>query len=146
MSLDYNKSLIHNARELRKNLTPHERKIWYDFLSSYPVRFQRQKVIDNYIADFYCAKAKLVIELDGGGHFEPDQMAYDEIRTGVLQKYGLTVLRFTNLEIDRNFYEVCSVIDLAVSEKWPPSSEGAKDRTRLLPPSDEGGGAKRRKE
>lgn len=87
MSLEYKKTLIDRAKELRKNLTPHERKLWYEFLSSYPVRFQRQKVINSYNADFYCAKAKLVIELDGGGHFEPDQMEYDEIRTSILNTY-----------------------------------------------------------
>jgi very-short-patch-repair endonuclease len=129
VSLEYNKTLIDRAKELRKNLTPQERKLWYEFLSSYPVRFQRQKVIDSYIADFYCAKAKLVIELDGGGHFEPDRMEYDEIRTEILKTYGLSVIRFTNFEIDQNFFGVCSVIDLFVKSAVVP-----------LPPSDEGGG------
>ena len=70
---DYNKDNIPLARVLRKNMTPWERRLWYDFLRNYPVRFQRQKAIGNYIADFYCAKARLVIELDGGGHYTAEQ-------------------------------------------------------------------------
>ncbi len=69
MSLEYNKKLIPRAKELRKNMTKQENHLWYDFLRIYPVRFQRQKTIDNYIADFYCHKAKLIIELDGSQHF-----------------------------------------------------------------------------
>lgn len=67
---NYNKDNIKLAKNLRKNLTPWERKLWYDFLRTYPVRFQRQKTISNYIVDFYCARARLIIELDGGGHYE----------------------------------------------------------------------------
>ena len=66
--IPYNKNNIHLAKNLRKNMTPWERKLWYQFLRSYPLRFQRQKAIDEYIVDFYCAKARIVIELDGGGH------------------------------------------------------------------------------
>lgn len=103
MSLNYNKNLIHIAKQLRKNQTPQERKLWYGFLSKYPVRFQRQKVIDNYMADFYCAKAKIVVELDGNGHYTGEQIKYDENRTKTLKRFGLSVLRFTNLEISKNF-------------------------------------------
>lgn len=78
---DYNKANIPLAKALRKNMTPWERKLWYDFLRTYPVRFQRQKAIGNYIVDFYCAKAGLVIELDGGGHYTPQQSEKDLIRT-----------------------------------------------------------------
>ena len=74
---EYNKSNIPLAKTLRKNMTPWERKLWYEFLRSYPVRFQRQKAIGNYIVDFYCAKAGLVIELDGGGHYTAEQMEKD---------------------------------------------------------------------
>ena len=75
----YNKSNIPLAKTLRTNMTPWERKRWFDFLRNYPVRFQRQKAIDNYIADFYCAKARLVIELDGGGHYSEEQAEYDAL-------------------------------------------------------------------
>ena len=99
------------ARNLRRNMTPWERKLWYLFLKDYPIRFQRQKCIDHYIADFYCFRAKLVIELDGGGHYDPESAKKDAIRTKILESYGLKVLRFCNLDIDRNFYAVCTVID-----------------------------------
>ncbi|MGM9632138.1 MAG: endonuclease domain-containing protein, partial [Eubacteriales bacterium] len=69
MSLDYNKKNITLAKNLRKNATPQENHLWYDFLSKYEVRFQRQKAIDNFIADFYCHKAKLIIEIDGSQHY-----------------------------------------------------------------------------
>ena len=115
MQHDKNNEIL--ARNLRKNMTPWERKLWYLFLKEYPVRFQRQKCIDNYIADFYCFRAKLVIELDGGGHYDPDSKKKDEIRTKILEKYGLKVLRFCNLDIDRNFYSVCSVIDSEVKKR-----------------------------
>ena len=92
---EYNKENIPLAKKLRKNMTPWERKLWYEFLRSYPVRFQRQKAIGNYIADFYCAKAKLVIELDGGGHYEEMQKEKDDVRTEHLENMGLTVLHRT---------------------------------------------------
>ena len=110
----YNKANIPLAKELRKNMTPWERKLWYDYLRNYPVRFQRQKAIGNYIVDFYCAKAKLVIELDGGGHYTLEQTKKDAIRTTELEAMDLTVLRFCNLDIDRNFLGVCEFIDLTV--------------------------------
>ena len=110
----YNKSNIPLAKELRKNMTPWERKLWYDYLRYYPVRFQHQKAIGDYIADFYCAKAKLVIELDGGGHYTDDQAEKDAVRTNALESMNLTVLRICNLDIDRNFSSVCEYIDLTV--------------------------------
>ena len=133
----YNKANIPLAKELRKNMTPWERKLWYDFLKTYPVRFQRQKAIENYIADFYCAKAGLVIELDGSGHYEGEQAEKDAVRTKTLENMHLTVLRICNTDIDRNFEAVCRYIDLAVKRSLPqsasltaPSSEGAKKRGR----------------
>ena len=110
----YNKANIPLAKELRKNMTPWERKLWYEFLRYYPVRFQRQKAIGDYIADFYCAKARLVVELDGGGHYTDEQTEKDELRTNALEAMNLTVLRICNLDIDRNFCGVCECIDLAV--------------------------------
>ena len=109
--ITYNKANIPLAKNLRKNMTPQEKKLWYDFLRTYPVRFQRQKAIGNYIADFYCAKARLVIELDGGSHYTDEQEEKDKIRTEDLKKFNLTVLRFSNLDIDKSFKSVCEHID-----------------------------------
>ena len=111
---EYNKSNIPLAKTLRKNMTPWERKLWYEFLRDYPVRFQRQKAIGNYIVDFYCAKTRLVIELDGGGHYTTQQAEKDAFRTKELEGMELTVLRICNSDIDRNFRGVCEYIDLAV--------------------------------
>ena len=128
----YNKENIPLAKVLRKNMTPWERKLWYVFLRNYSVRFQRQKSIGNYIVDFYCAKARLVIELDGGGHYTAEQAEKDAVRAKALEAMNLSVLRICNLDIDRNFSGVCEYIDLAVRESLPqsasltaPSSEGA---------------------
>ena len=117
-------------------MTPWERKLWYDFLRNYPVRFQRQKALGNYIADFYCAKARLVIELDGGGHYTKEQARKDKQRTNELNAMNLTVVRICNLDIDRNFYGVCEYVDRLVRDSLPqsasltaPSSEGALDAT-----------------
>ena len=90
---NYNKENISLAKALRKNMTRWERKLWYDFLRDYPVRFQRQKAIGNYIADFYSARARLVIELDGGGHYTAEQAGKDEVRTKNLESMNLTVVR-----------------------------------------------------
>lgn len=129
----YNKNNITLAKILRKNMTPWERKLWYKFLRYYPVRFQRQKAIGEYIADFYCAKARLVIELDGSGHYSPDSIKKDMLRDKELESMNLKVLRFSNLEIDRKFRAVCEYIDVCVKESLPqspvvtaPSSEGAE--------------------
>ena len=110
----YNKDNIPLAKTLRKNMTPWERKLWYDFLRDYPVRFQRQKAIGNYIVDFYCAKARLIVELDGGGHYTTEQAEKDRLRTKELENMNLTVLRICNLDIDRNFEGACEYIDLTV--------------------------------
>ena len=110
----YNKDNIPLARTLRKNMTPWERKLWYEYLRKYPVRFQRQKAIGNYIVDFYCAKAGLVVELDGGGHYEPEQAEKDAVRTADLNSMQLQVIRICNLDIDRNFRGVCEYIDVLI--------------------------------
>lgn len=114
MSLEYNKNNIPLAQNLRKHATPQEKNLWYDFLSSYPIRFQRQKAIDNFIADFYCHKAKLVIEIDGSQHFTDAGLLADAFRTERLENYDLKIIRFTNRQIDKNFREVCEYIDAAV--------------------------------
>ena len=112
----YNKANIPLAKSLRKNMTPWERKLWYDFLRNYPIRFQRQKAIGNYIVDFYCAKANLVIELDGSQHYEDAGMQYDSERSAYLEKYGLRVLRIPNNQVNQQFFEVCEHIDTAVKQ------------------------------
>ena len=86
-------------------------------LKNYPIRFQRQKCIDQYIVDFYCFQAKLVIELDGGGHYESVKQKQDIMRTKQLENYGLKVIRFCNLDVDKNFYGVCTVIDTEVKKR-----------------------------
>ena len=112
---EYNKENIPLAKTLRKNMTPWERKLWYEFLKDYPIRFQRQKAIGNYIVDFYCAKTGLVIELDGGGHYTEEQFEKDNLRTKDLESMKLTVIRICNLDVDRNFCGVCEYIDLTVN-------------------------------
>ena len=114
---EYNKENIPLAKTLRRNMTPWERKLWYEFLRHYPVRFQRQKAMGDYIVDFYCFQAKIVVELDGGGHYDPEAEKYDQHRTKVLESYGLKVLRFCNTDIDKNFYGVCTVIDNEVKAR-----------------------------
>ena len=122
------------ARNLRKNMTPWERKLWYCFLKAYPVRFQRQKMIDRYIVDFFCAKAGLIVELDGGGHYYPESQQKDEQRKEKLESYGYRLIRFSNRDIDKSFYSVCTVIDREVKQRTLPQSpdgdsplrEGAK--------------------
>ncbi len=112
----YNGELIPRAKELRKEMTRHEKHLWYDFLRDYPVKIYRQRTNLGYIADFYCAAAKIVIELDGSQHFEPEALAYDEGRTCVFENQGITVIRFTNHQIDTEFVEVCTEIDRVIRE------------------------------
>ena len=116
MSLPYKGKLIPFAKELRRNMTRHEKHLWYDFLRNYPIRFIRQKVIGKYIVDFYCHYAKVVIELDGSQHYTDQGMAYDNDRALILQKYNLTILRFSNADIDNDFKGVCALIDKTVCE------------------------------
>ena len=114
MSLDYNRRNIINAKNLRKNATSQEKHLWYDFLSKYHIRFQRQKAIDCFIADFYCHRAKLVIEIDGSQHYTEKGRQKDEFRTEILEGYDLRVIRFTNRQINENFCGVCEYIDSVV--------------------------------
>ena len=116
MDYKHNKALVTNARNLRKNMTREERHLWYDFLRSYPVKFLRQKIIGKYIVDFYCAKAKLIVELDGSQHYEEKGMEYDAERTNYLEQYGVRVLRIPNNEMTQNFRGACEYIDLAVKQ------------------------------
>ena len=115
--LPRNKELNSNAKNLRHNMTKEERHLWFDFLVEYPVRIQRQKTIANYILDFYCAKARLAIELDGSQHYEPTNHQYDELRTKQLELMGIKVLRFTNLEIWQNFAAVKERIHREIQDR-----------------------------
>ena len=113
---NYNANLGNRARQLRRDMTRHEKHLWYDFLSAYPAaKWRRQRPIENYIVDFYCASAMLVVELDGSQHYEPEEVEYDRRRTEALSRCGLEVLRFSNADIDRNFTAVCEAIDLKVA-------------------------------
>ena len=123
MSLGYNKKNIPLAKNLRKNATPQENRLWYDFLSKYEVRFQRQKAIDDFIADFYCHKAKLIIEIDGSQHYTASGKEKDDFRTEALETYELKVIRFTNEQIDANFSDVCEYIDRIVKASLSAKSE-----------------------
>ena len=116
---EYNKDNIQLAKVLRKNMTPWERRLWYEFLRFYPARFQRQKAIGNYIADFYCAKARLVIELDGSGHYAVEQQQRDYKRTQAMQSMNLQVLRICNLDVVHHFLGVCELIDNTVRASLP---------------------------
>ena len=108
--MEKNSNLTEYARNLRKNQTKEEALLWYNFLRGCQPRFYRQYVIGNYIVDFYCHKAKLVIELDGSGHYEPAEQAADKVRDAYLNSLGLTVLRIPNNAINQNFGGVCEHI------------------------------------
>lgn len=114
MSLKYNDKNVILAKILRKHATPQENHLWYDFLSKYEIRFQRQKAIDNFIADFYCHKAKLIIEIDGSQHFTEQGRKKDDFRTEILNGYDLKIIRFSNRQINNNFRGVCEYIDAVV--------------------------------
>ena len=115
MSLPYQGKIIPRAKELRKIATKQEQHLWFGFLRNYPIRFQ--KTIDYFIADFYCHAARLVVELDGSQHYDEQGLIYDKERAAILEQYGVKVLRFSNLEVERNFQGVCTAIDLAIKER-----------------------------
>ena len=115
--LEKNNKLLPYSRKLRKDMTKEERHLWYDFLRVYPVRFRRQQIIGNYIVDFYCHSAALVIELDGSQHCEPEAQKQDKIRTDYLCSQGLYVFRISNLDVTRNFEGVCTAIDELVKAR-----------------------------
>ena len=117
MAIPKDNSQLENARRLRREMTPHERKLWYLFLRKYPVKIYKQRIIGRFIVDFYCASAKLIIEVDGSQHYEPQAMAYDAERSAFLSDLGLEALRFSNREIDRDFRGVCEQIDLTIQNR-----------------------------
>ena len=106
----YNKELIENSRKLRKEMTPEEKHLWYDFLKKLPLTVHRQKVICSYIVDFYIPSEKIVIEIDGSQHYEHEAKEKDKKRDAKLDSLGIKVLRYTNLQINRDFENVCKDI------------------------------------
>ena len=117
MTIPKDNNQLENARRLRREMTPHERKLWYLFLRKYPAKIYKQRIIGRYIVDFYCASASLVIELDGTQHYEPQGIAHDLERSAFLTAQGLEVLRFSNRDVDRDFYGVCTQIDLMIQKR-----------------------------
>lgn len=117
MTIPKDNRQLENARRLRREMTPHERKLWYLFPRKYPVKIYKQRIIGRFIVDFYCACAKLVIEIDATQHYEPQGMAYDAERSVFLSALGLEVLRFSNRDIDRDFRGVCEQIDLTIQNR-----------------------------
>jgi very-short-patch-repair endonuclease len=112
----HNKQIVGTARMLRKNMTKEEKHLWYDYLRLHPARFSRQKILGKYIVDFYSAKPKLVIELDGSQHFTEEAIRYDNERTEFLKNYDLKVIRIPNWEINQNFDGVCEYLNEILSD------------------------------
>ena len=117
MHIKRNKKLLESSRILRKDMTRHEKHLWYDFLRNYPMHIYKQRIIENYIVDFYCPAAKLIIELDGSQHYTKSGMEYDEVRTEILEIYNLKVLRISNIDVDTNFYGICQMIDEEIKNR-----------------------------
>ena len=124
-----NRSLLPIAKVLRRNMTRQEKHLWYDFLQHYPIKIYKQRIVGNYIADFYCHRASLVIEIDGAQHYTKEGKAHDKERTASLAQYGLQVLRFTNGDVDNSFPGVCYMIDKTIKERiekpLSPANAGA---------------------
>ena len=115
--LPRNKELKLPSRELRTDATKQENHLWYDFLRNYRPRFTRQRIVNNYILDFYCHEAALAVEVDGSQHYEKEAADYDTARTEYLNGLGIEVMRFDNREVDGNFVGVCETIKMTVEER-----------------------------
>lgn len=113
----YNGDYKSFAQKLRREMTRQEKHLWYDYLKTHPATFRRQKQFGRYIVDFYCAGAKLVIELDGSQHYDPEGKQDDAARDSALAQLGLTVLRFSNDDVDRHFDSVCAAIERHLQDK-----------------------------
>ena len=110
MAIPKKDGLLNHARQLRRDMTPQERKLWYLFLKTYPIKVYKQRIIGPYIVDFYCASARLVIEIDGSQHFEETGKERDSARDGYLKSLGLGILRYSNADINVRFQSVCQDI------------------------------------
>ena len=117
--LPYNQKLTPRAKELRKNMTPAEKKLWSEYLRNAPLKFMRQRPIDNFIVDFYCSQARLIIEIDGEIHLQDNAIIYDKQRTAILESYGLKVIRFTNQQVLNNLPQVCHTIQNHLKPQSP---------------------------
>ena len=117
MDRKHNPELVAYAKDLRKNMTKEERRLWFDYLRGHSARFQRHKILGKYIVDFYSASAKLVIELDGSQHYEDAGTQYDAERTRYLEQYGIIVIRIPNNAVNENLAGVCEYIDRIVGER-----------------------------
>ena len=115
--IPYRRDLKPRSQSLRRDPSPAERKLWYEFLRDLPVKFTRQKPLGHYIADFYCLSSRLVIEVDGDSHYSDDAQRYDERRTGQLEAEGIRVVRFSNTDVMQNFEGVCAEILRIVGPK-----------------------------
>ena len=126
--MQHNKKLTSLSQELRKNMTKEERQLWYHYLRKHPIRFRRQVTCGQYILDFYCAKAKLAVELDGSQHFDSDAAEKEAVRNQYLKSLGIYVLHIPNNEIWQNLQGVCQQIDILISKRVSeaslPSREG----------------------
>ena len=117
MQIPKDNAKLEDAKELRRKMTPHERKLWYLFLRNYPIKIYKQRIIGSFIVDFYCHRAKLVIEIDGSQHYEENGIAYDKERSAYLQSLGLKVVRYSNREITWNFKKVCEQLDILLKDR-----------------------------
>lgn len=117
MPVKKNNQMLPRARELRREMTAQERKLWYLFLRKYPAKIYKQRIIDSFIVDFYCASAKLVVEIDGSQHYTEQGQAYDAERSACLLRYGLQVIRFSNADVDHRFDMVCAAIHTAIQTR-----------------------------
>jgi very-short-patch-repair endonuclease len=112
----YRTNLTSRAQALRRDPTPAEKKLWFEFLRDLPQKFTRQKPLGQYVADFYCSRQRLVIELDGDSHYTDGAQRYDQVRTDALKRRGVRVMRFTNTDVLENFEAVCAAITVALVE------------------------------
>ena len=115
--MQHNKKLTSTAQRLRREMTKEEKQLWYQYLRKYPIQFRRQVTCGRFILDFYCAKAKLAVEIDGSQHYLPDGIEKDAARTAYLHSLGIEVLRIPNNAIWNNLRGVCEQIDLLVGER-----------------------------
>ena len=115
--MEHNPQLTPYARDLRNNMTPQERKLWYEYLRKYPIQFRRQITVERYILDFYCAQAKLAVEIDGAQYYESKGKQHDLCRTNYLNSVGIEVLRFTNSDVEEKFLGVCITIGNRVKDR-----------------------------
>ena len=117
MFVPKNNKMLPVAKELRREMTPQERKLWYLYLRHCNAKFYKQRIIHSFIVDFYCAAAKLVIEIDGSQHYTSQGLAHDRERSAIIESYGLKVIRFTNKEIDEQFEDVCTSIEHEIESR-----------------------------